>query len=184
MVCNLVEGEQYNGEVGEVRTPLTDGRHEVFLIELEKSVSLKPENLKCVRDDESFEVGDSVMIHGLKTAGPSASQQFNGRRGEVMSPCADGRHHVGLRATLTLNDEEFLIDVGKSVSLKPENLKRPPDPAELKVGDRVVLHNLKNGAFNGASGKLMSPCSDGRFEVKLNKDDKIYRFKPENIVHD
>ena len=144
----LVKGEIYNGEVGEVRGELVEGRHEVFLVVLEKSMSIKPENM--VSAEPTFKVGNLVRMQG--------PAQFNDRRGEVASPCKNGRYDVSLcGSTDGDHGETFIVDCGRTMSLKPANLRHVS--RENIHGDiRVRLASSDPSSLTGSCFNMQFLC--------------------------
>lgn len=153
-------GKALNGQQGHILSfSVEDGGSFQVCLEKERRLNLKPENV----ERPPLGVGDSVEVCGLES---ESGKQLNGQKGVIVQQAEEtGRFKVGFH------------DPEKVVSLKPENLSRPP----LGPGDTVLVVGLESESgrlLNGQKGLAAKQAEEsGRWEVEF----KVVRLTAESL---
>jgi len=152
-------GQALNGQRGHVVKYIeATGGFQVNL-EAERLFNLKADNVAR----PPLGKGDSVEIQGLES---ESGKLLNGQRGVLLGDLEEGRFKVGL------------LDPEKVVSVRPENLTRPP----LGPGVIVEVSGLEseNGRLlNGQRGTIKRDLDEtSRFEVRF----KLVCLSPANLT--
>eukprot|EP00411_Alexandrium_monilatum_P021036 CAMPEP_0175223464 /NCGR_PEP_ID=MMETSP0093-20121207/21347_1 /TAXON_ID=311494 /ORGANISM="Alexandrium monilatum, Strain CCMP3105" /LENGTH=370 /DNA_ID=CAMNT_0016517071 /DNA_START=42 /DNA_END=1154 /DNA_ORIENTATION=+ len=156
-------GRKLNGQVGVISSWNEEtGRFDVRF-GLEKEVSLKPSNLK----KPDLVAGDCVEVSGLES---ESGKTLNGQKGFITSFVEEEDCY------------QVCFEPERRVSLKPENVERPP----LGVGDSVEVCGLESESgklLNGQRGVITQRVEDtGRFQVGFISPEKVVNLKPENLT--
>jgi len=155
-------GRPLNGQKGVIVKYIEEtGRFEVRF-GLERSVNLKPENLK----NSLLGEGDRVELSAPHSeGGPSTSRQ----QGKVIKYVEE--------------TDMFQVQLEPmwQVRLKADHLMR----LDLKAGDKVEISGLESEGgrpLNGQRGRITKYLPDsGRFEVSMDSE-KLVTVKPDNLV--
>jgi len=119
-----------------------------------------------------FSTGDRVEVYGLTHENVV---HLNGTKGIVVGN-SDGYHRVQ-------------TEDGDKVDLRAKHLRRDESVIDSNIalehyaaGDVVILHGLKQDAFNGKTGVVLKGMNQaGRYPVRVSALGKSVKLKPSNL---
>jgi len=151
-----LKSEQYNGKKGIVRSTLDpmSGRQEVYVIELEKSMAIKPDNIKYEpRELSSLSVSDMKGLLLLSSKKENEPDEWQGLDRDSLQKMV---------AEITTNPDEIASLVAKAneTKSKPNNTNGSFTSEQLKQAtDRMSQMNPAQLRQQAATMKAMGPAA-------------------------
>ena len=151
-----LKSEQYNGKKGIVRSTLDpmSGRQEVYVIELEKSMAIKPDNIKYEpRELSSLSVSDMKGLLLLSSKKENEPDEWQGLDRDSLQKMV---------AEITTNPDEIASLVAKAneTNSKPNNTNGSFTSEQLKQAtDRMSQMNPAQLRQQAATMKAMGPAA-------------------------